>query len=89
MVLRTEVCSTVIILFVHSAAGRAHILGGDLCPTEQDDSNCTDTSSVDVLDVSQGRWEPFPVPLGSATSWLQVATLDYELGVSLSNEKYC
>ena len=78
---RTEVCSIAILLLIHNAAGRAYILGGLLCQDAQG-SNCATTSSVEVLDMSQGAWQSFPVPLGRATHLFQFAMLDDELGAS-------
>ena len=40
-------------------------------------------SSVEMLDMSQGAWQPFPVSLGRATEEFQAAVLDYELGMFL------
>ena len=78
----TEVRSITILLLVHNAAGRAYILGGALCPDAQD-KNCTFTvSSVEMLDMSLGAWQSFPVPLGMAIDLSQSAVLDHQLGMS-------
>ena len=75
-------CSIAILLLVHYATGRAYILGGYLCQGAQVE-NCTVTSSVEVLDMSQGAWQSFSVPLGRADGAFQFAVLDNELGALL------
>ena len=55
-------------------------MGGYVCQDAQWD-NCTGiVSSVEMLDVSIGTWQPFAVPLGRATEFVQSAMLDDELG---------
>ena len=83
---RTEVRSITILLLDHNAAGRAYLFGGRVCPSAQE-SNCTNTTVVEMLDMSLGAWQPFPVSLGRAVYdndyTFQSAILDYELGACL------
>ena len=76
----TEVRSIAILLRVHNTVkGRAYITGGILCQDAQQ-SNCTQTASVEMLDMSLGAWQTFSVPLGRTADNFQIAMLDYELG---------
>ena len=76
-----EVPSTTLPL-VHNITGRAYVLGGTLCQDEEAESCIGSTASVEMLDMSLGAWQAFPVPLGEIDSWFQFATLDHELGTS-------
>ena len=78
---RPGVCSITSLLLVHNAAGRAYILGGGLCPNGQG-IGCPATFSVEMLDMLQGKWQSFPVPLGRVAQYFQSAILDHELGAS-------
>ena len=74
----TEVRSITILPLVHNTAERAYILGGRQCQDAR--RTCTKTPSVEVLDMSQGDWQAFPVLLNRAAEYFQFATLDSEVG---------
>ena len=61
---RTEVRSITILLSTQYTTGRAYIFGGFLCSDAQC-NNQTVTTSVEMLDMSLGKWQAFPVPLGA------------------------
>ena len=66
-----------------TAAGRAYIVGGLLCENAQG-FDCKFTTSVEMLDMSIGAWQSFPVSLGRATYLFEPAVLDHQLGTLLS-----
>ena len=79
----TEVYSIAILPLISNATGHAYILGGYLCE-DAHRRNCTGlTSTVEMLDMSLGKWQKFPVSLGRVDSLFQTAMLDHELGASL------
>ena len=80
--LRTEVCSIANLLLVRNAAGRAYILGGHICQDARASNNCTFNLSVEMLDMSLGKWQTSPVSLRGVAKYFQIAMLDHQLGAS-------
>ena len=82
----TEVRSIDVLLPVDNTKGRAYLMGGRVCQDAQE-NNCAITTAVEVLDVSLGSWQSFPVPLGRGAFdndfKFQIAILDNALGTSL------
>ena len=61
-------------------------MGGELCQDAQVSSCGGNTASVDMLDMSLGAWQQFPVSLGTVADTLQTALLDYALGALLTTD---